>query len=201
MLGQEGAHMMRWIPAWFALVFLLMTPGSPGAQTHDAQGWFAEGNRLLSEGRYEEAAQAFEQSIEQNPKSPAAFYNLGIANKKLGNPEGAANAFEATLKLEPSNLDARLSLGNIYNLMERWEEAIGELNIVVHRRRNDAEAHGNLGWAYYNYHSGPPFKLLVIANLRKAVELFELQGKLEAAQATRDVLDEAEKKFAVESAD
>ncbi len=75
------------------------------------------------------------------------------------------------------------------------EEAIGELNIVVHRRMDDAEAHGNLGWAYYNYRGQPPFKQLVLINLRKAVDLFKEQGMPEAAKATQQVLDEAKTKF------
>ena len=199
-MGQEGTPMMKWIAAWFAVAFLLMAPHGLGAQALDAQGWFVEGNRLLAEGQLDLAAEAYQNSIEQNPASPVAYFNLGLVYKKLGRKESAAKAFEKTLELEPSNLDARISLGNVYNLMERWEEAIGQLNIVIHRRQNDAEAHGNLGWAYYNFHSGPPFKLLVIANLRKAVELFESQGQMEAAEATRGVLNEAEQKFGVEPA-
>jgi len=190
--------MRKW--AWFAAVVLVLVPHFSAAQTQDAEGWFVEGNRLQAEGRLEEAARAYQQSIELNPGSPVAHFNLGLVYKKLGRRESAAGAFEKTLELEPANLDARLSLGNVYNLLERWEEAIGELNIVVHRRQGDAEAHGNLGWAYYNYRSGPPFKLLVIANLRKAVVLFEAQGQMEAANATRGVLSEAEKKFGIEPA-
>lgn len=88
-------------------------------------------------------------------------------------------------------MDARYGLGNVYNHLERWEEAIAQLNVVVHRRRNDAEAHGNLGWAYYNIKIEPPFKLLVIVNLRRAVDLFESKNQLEAAEATRKILSEA----------
>lgn len=191
---------MKRFPAWLAWAFILLAAEGAWAQAFDAQGWFAEGNRLLGEGRFKEAARAFEQSVELNPKSPVAYYNLGIAYKKLGDGENAAHAFEQAVALEPANLDARLSLGNIYNLLERWEDAIGQLNIVVHRRQGDAEAHGNLGWAFYNYPSRPPFKLLVIANLRKAVDLFEARGQMEAARATRDVLTEAELKFGIEPA-
>ncbi|VAX29170.1 TPR domain protein, putative component of TonB system, partial [hydrothermal vent metagenome] len=81
------------------------------------------------------------------------------------------------------------------NHQRRWEDAIGQLNIVVHRDRNNAEAHGNLGWAYYNFKKGPPFKYLVIINLRKAVTLFTAQNMSAAARATQKVLDEATAKF------
>lgn len=160
----------------------------------DAREWFLQGNSLSSQGRFEEAVEAYRQSIDLNP-SAVAYYNLGIAYKRLNRLEESASAFEKTVELEPFNLDARYSLGNVYNLQERWGDAIGQLNVVVHLRRNDAGAHGNLGWAYYNYRDGPPFKLLVILNLQKAVTLFEEQNNTQAADATRKVLEEAKSKF------
>ncbi len=180
----------------FILVALLAFWFIPGqASALDAQGWFEKGNQLSAQGQFQEATEAYQKSIGQNPKSPVAHYNLGIAYKSLKEYENAIAAFKKTLELEPEHLDARLSLGNVYNLLERWEEAIGELNIVVHRRMDDAEAHGNLGWAYYNYRGKPPFKQLVLVNLQKAVDLFEEQDMPEAAKATQQVLDEAKAKY------
>ncbi len=179
----------------FTLFLLLSWVLAGPALALDAQGWFERGNELNGQGRFEEAVEAYEKSIEQNPKSPTAHYNLGVAYKKLRQYEKAAAAFKKTLEIEPTHLDARFGLGNAYNMLERWQDAIGELNIVVHRRQNDAEAHGNLGWAYYNYREGPPFKRLVILNLQKAVNLFRLQNMPQAAEATQKVLDEAIAKF------
>jgi hypothetical protein len=92
-------------------------------------------------------------------------------------------------------MEARVTLGNVYNLQERWVDAIGQLNIVVHRKKSDAEAHGNLGWSYYNYKQGPPFKKLVILNLSRAVQLFKEQNQFPAAEATQKFLDETLNKF------
>lgn len=178
-----------------ALVVLGLQSQAVWGEALDAKEWFMRGNELSRQGQFEGAVQAFQESIKLNSASPAAHYNLGIAYKNLGRLENATQALEETLRLEPPNLDARLSLGNVYNLLERWEEAIGQLNVVVHRRQNDPEAHGNLGWAYYNYKKGPPFKHLVILNLKRAVHLFEQQDMAQAAEATRGTLDEALKKF------
>lgn len=161
----------------------------------DAQEWFEKGNELSQQGQFKEAIKAYQKSIEQNPKSPVAHYNLGIAHKNLQEFEKAISAFKKTLELEPFHIDARVSLGNVYNRLNQWEDAIGQLNIVVHRNRDNAEAHGNLGWAYYNFKNGPPFKHLVIINLKKAVALFEAQSMTQAARATQQVLDEAIAKF------
>ncbi len=177
-------------------VLTLMTSSFPqSAQALDAQGWFEKGNELSQQGQFKEAIKAYQKSVEQNPKSPVAHYNLGIAYKNLQDFDKAVSAFKQTLKLEPFHLDARVSLGNVYNRLNQWEEAIGQLNIVVHRDQNNAEAHGNLGWAYYNFKNGPPFKHLVIINLKKAVDLFTAQNMSQAAKATQKVLDEAIAKF------
>ena len=160
-----------------------------------AEDWFIRGNELSRQGRFEEAVDAYKKSIGNNPDAAVAHFNLALAYKRLNQQEEAAIAFEKAVELEPGNLDARYSLGNIYNHLERWEDAIAQLNIVVHRRQDDAEAHGNLGWAYYNLRKGPPFKYLVIINLRKAVSLFESKNQIEAAKSTRQVLKEAMIKF------
>ena len=161
----------------------------------DAEQWFIEGNRLSSEGKFEEATEAYEKSINQNPLAPVAHYNLGIAYKNLRQWDRAASVLEKAVEIAPTNLDIRLTLGNVYNMQERWKDAIGQLNIVVHRQQNDAQAHGNLGWAYYNYKEGPPFKFMVILNLSKAVQLFEKQNQPQAAEVTQKILEEANLKF------
>ena len=157
--------------------------------------WFQEGNRFSSEGRFEEAAKSYQKSISANPLSPVAHYNLGIAYKNLMQLNQAAKSLEKAVELEPVNMDIRVTLGNVYNLQERWVDAIGQLNIVVHRKKGDAQAHGNLGWAYYNYKKGPPFKKMVILNRSQAVKLFEGQNQPKAAEATRKILEEARNKF------
>ena len=166
----------------------------------DAEQWFIEGNRLSSAGKFEEAVRAYQKSIDQNAMAPVAYYNLGIAYKNLRQLDKATVVLEKAVDLAPSNLDIRLTLGNVYNMQERWKDAIGQLNIVVHRQRNDAQAHGNLGWAFYNYKDGPPFKQMVILNLSKAVELFKQQNQLQAAEATRKTLEEAKIKFGYQAA-
>lgn len=181
-------------------VFLIWGCLASDAWALDAEQWFIEGNRFSSEGRFEEAVRAYQKSIMQNPQAPVAHYNLGIAYKNLRQLDQAARALEKGVELAPTNLDIRLTLGNVYNLQERWKDAIGQLNIVVHRKRNDAQAHGNLGWAFYNYKEGPPFKKMVILNLTKAVDLFTEQNQPQAAEATRKVLEEAKIKFGYQAA-
>ncbi len=175
-------------------ILAILTWASP-CLSDEALDWYLKGNTLSQEGNYDSAVDAYLKAIQVNPDATGPFYNMGIAYKHLGQYPQAAGAFEAAHRLEPDNLNIRFSLGNIYNLMERWESAIGHLNYVVHRDPENAEAHGNLGWAFLNFDKGPPFKMLVITNLERAVSLFEAQGLKAPANATRETLEEARKKF------
>jgi len=162
---------------------------------NSSKDWFERGNAFQNEGAYQNAIEAYEKSAELNPNYWVVYQNLGLAYQKLRNFEKALEAFQKALKLAPDNLDIHLSLGSVYNFLEEWEQAISHINLVVHRRSNDAVAHGNLGWAYFNYNSGPPFRMLTIMNLSRAVQLFEQEGMSQAAEATQKTLEEAKKKF------
>ena len=185
---------VRFLVFFMIVAFSLGVPAQ-SVRADEALDWYLEGNKLSQQGQYEQAADAYHQAIQINPDATGPYYNLGLAYKNLKQHERAAAAFEGALRLEPDNMNIRLRLGNVYNLMQRWEKAIGHLNHVVHRTKDNAEAHGNLGWAYLNYSKGPQFKILVIVNLQRAVELFEAQKMPEAAEATRQTLEEARKKF------
>lgn len=185
--------MARRLIEWVCIAALLVaaTPMQPKT----AEEWFHQGNQLGRELKHREAVEAYRESLRLTPEKLVVFYNLGLALKALKDFPQAETAILNVLRLEPDNLDARLTLGNLYNFMERWEDAIAHLNMVVDQRPEDAEAHGNLGWAMYNYKTGPPFKLLVIKHLERAADLLEKQGHAQAAQATRQTLEEARKKF------
>jgi len=185
---------MRFLIPLLIVAGFICSPG-PEVRADEALDWYLKGNELSQKGQLEQAVEAYHKALQINPDATGPFYNLGLAYKHLKQYERASAAFESALRLEPDNMNIRLNLGNIYNRMERWGKAIGHLNRVVHRVKDNPEAHGNLGWAYLNYSDGPPFKMLVIVNLQKAIELFEAQKMPEAAEATRKTLEQARIKF------
>ena len=193
------ARKIRWIGLVFFL-WMALVVGSQAIAT-EAEDWFQRGNRFSQEGLWMEAIEAYKRSIGLNSDYWVVHYNLGLAYKRKKMYAKSAEAFEKALKMAPDNLDIRLNLGNVYNYLENWEAAIQNLNLVVHRRQGDAVAHGGLGWALYNYSQGPRFKLLVILNLRTAVEIFESQKMTKPAEATRQTLNEALLAFGMDPAE
>ena len=181
------------------ILFTVVLSVSDQILANEAEDWFHRGNKLRQEGRLIEAIDAYEKSIELNATFWVTHYNLGLVYQKTRMFAKSADAYQRALKLAPENLDIHLNLGNVYNYLENWQSAIQHLNLVVHRRQGDAIAHGSLGWALYNYKRGPSFKLLVIVNLRTAVDLFKTQDQPQAAEATQKTLNEALLSFGMDS--
>jgi predicted TPR repeat methyltransferase len=74
---------------------------------------YAYGKDAAEDGDWRTAAEIFEQALERAPHWAAAWFALGQAREKLGDAEGAANAFRSALAADPSDAQgaaARLAL-------------------------------------------------------------------------------------------
>ncbi len=74
------------------------------------EGVFAEGNTHYREGRFTEAAAAYESIIAQGYVSTALYFNLGNARYRLGNIAGSILAYERALRLSPGDADIQFNL-------------------------------------------------------------------------------------------
>jgi tetratricopeptide (TPR) repeat protein len=95
---------MRLVYAVFILLSVLMT-SAQCQQT--AEDWFDKGLALGIQGKYDEAVQAFDKSIEINPQKENAWYNKGNAFKALGRITESNAAFakakELGMRANPSS--------------------------------------------------------------------------------------------------
>ena len=71
------------------------------------------GNALFRQGRFPEAAEAFEASLALRPDEDIALSNLGLAHRRLGDVETARSDFEALLALDPMSTTAYFNLGEM----------------------------------------------------------------------------------------
>ena len=96
------------------------------------------------------------------PNFYGAFYNLGIAFKKLNRLEDAVNSYKKVLSIKPEYPEAYNNLGTVLKELGRIEPAIENYIKATLIKPNYAEAHNNLGVLYKD-----------IGNIDKAIDNFE----------------------------
>jgi Ca-activated chloride channel homolog len=97
-----------------AAVVVLLLAAVVGAGIGDVE----RGNRLYREGRYAEAAEAYERVVAAGKASPQVHYNLGTALLALGRFQDAERQFQAALQ----GVDPELRQRTFYNLGNRFLE-------------------------------------------------------------------------------
>jgi tetratricopeptide (TPR) repeat protein len=78
------------------LTILIIAPALGQQTTGD---WVNKGTALFSQGKYNEAIQAYDKAIELNPNLVLAWYNKGNAFKALGRISEADAAFAKAKEL------------------------------------------------------------------------------------------------------
>jgi tetratricopeptide (TPR) repeat protein len=96
---------------------------------------------------YRDIETLYRRSIEQNPASYIAHYNLGtVLTEEPGRLPEAIGEFEAALKLRPDLAEAHNGLGFAFSLTSgRLDDAIAEYQQALEIQPSYAEAHNNLG--------------------------------------------------------
>lgn len=100
----------------------------PGKVVPKAEKKYQQGLALMQQGRWEEAARAFEAAVARSPKDALFWLNLAQARRKLGRSEAAEAAARAALEIDP-NLDlARRFLADALSQQGRHVQAVEALS-------------------------------------------------------------------------
>src|SRR6266699_3853607 len=91
------------------LMLVLLCAGSV-ARTQDVSTAFDQANRLYEEGKFTEAAAAYEKMLRQGQASPALYFNLGNAFFKAGQVGRAVLNYRLAERLAPRDPDVRANL-------------------------------------------------------------------------------------------
>ncbi|MFT3825844.1 MAG: tetratricopeptide repeat protein [Chitinophagaceae bacterium] len=78
---------------YFIIFFLLVATAVQAQQENKA---IRNGNKLYRKGEYEKALPEYKKAVEQSPTNPIANYNLGNAEFRSGNFDGAEQAYDAS---------------------------------------------------------------------------------------------------------
>lgn len=107
-----------------------------------------EGDLLMRAGRFEEAAAVFQAGFERAP-STGLLLRLYIARRDNGESVRAVGLLHDWLAAHPEDLTVRRALAVGYIAVDRPDEAVHDLEILIEERPNDALLLNNLAWLYH----------------------------------------------------
>ncbi|MBP0028391.1 tetratricopeptide repeat protein [Roseofilum sp. Guam] len=98
--------------------------------------------------RYEEAIHCFDELIKIDEKNSTAWYNRGVALRKLGRYEEAISSYKKTIEMKPDSLDVWNIIGAILcDNLGRYEEAIKCFDKIIKIDENHSNAWHDRGVA------------------------------------------------------
>jgi tetratricopeptide (TPR) repeat protein len=101
-------------------------------------------NELLESGKAADAAEIYRRMLEQDPQSAWTAYNLALALEGMHDSNGAKDALQTALKIDPKNSKATAELGRLalaagdLQSAQKWLEAALDIDPQL------VEARGNL---------------------------------------------------------
>jgi len=110
---------------------------------------FNEATVLRRAGRFEEAASLYVKALEHNPHHEDCLYYLGHCRREIGDLEGARDAFERLLEVNPNSSRGQMATGALL----AWPGPNGPMDLAA------AEAHFRRAHEINMEESGPLLRL------------------------------------------
>ncbi|MCP2605807.1 tetratricopeptide repeat protein [Candidatus Aminicenantes bacterium AC-335-O07] len=98
--------------------------------------------------KFQEAIQAFENSININRQNSDAFFQLGFLYGKTGDNEKALQAYKEACSINPNNYRAFFGIGKIYLKQNQYNQAIPPFTECTRIKPDFPDAYYNLGLCY-----------------------------------------------------
>jgi len=96
-----------------------------------ANEWFEKGRRLLFNEKYDEAFEAFTNSINIDPGNAQAYVGRGATYGKKSQDDMALKDLNKAISINPNDAWAYLNRGALYNLNGQYDSAIEDLNRAI----------------------------------------------------------------------
>ena len=152
------------------LLCLFFSPAlaQKGRPKDNAIKQYNRGIELNSQGRVQEAIEAYKQAIRISPDFPEPYINLANVYGKLGNYQ------EAVVNPDSRSAEALSDLGMGYGSAGQWQEALDPFKKAVTLKPGLAQAHYGLAVAYLN-----------LGNRAAATEEYEILKRLDSNLASK----------------
>jgi tetratricopeptide (TPR) repeat protein len=120
----------------------------------EADDWFQAGLLLNSEGRFQEATEAFAKSVSIEPGNAFSWLNLGTAQALLGDYPHAIDALKKSVLLDPGIALAYSNLAEVCFRTDRFQDAVEAYTALIALWPDNANAHYKRGLCYLALHQG-----------------------------------------------
>jgi tetratricopeptide (TPR) repeat protein len=115
----------------------------------NAEGYRDLGLALYSDGHYDAALHAFDESLQREPTASLAnadvYFDMGITYRDQGDLRRAAIAYRHALNLRPDYWEAHSNLGVVLHDQGKLDEAIAEYRIAKRLNPDETSVRNNLG--------------------------------------------------------
>ncbi|MEI7474911.1 MAG: tetratricopeptide repeat protein [bacterium] len=98
------------------------------------------GAALVELGKMDEAEKKYEEAIKLNPKDSDTYINWGIALAKQSRKIAAEEKFKKAVSMNPRSLQAMFLHGVILAELEKYDEALLKLDLVIKSMQNHSDA-------------------------------------------------------------
>lgn len=109
-------------------------------------GYEVEGNIQLKDGKFGEAAKAYESAFKRGASAGLARKLYGV-RRKLGRAD-ASDALLKWVKLHPEDMTTTIALASAYQVDKRYKDAMIQYERVLKKQPDNAVVLNNLAWLY-----------------------------------------------------
>jgi tetratricopeptide (TPR) repeat protein/transglutaminase-like putative cysteine protease len=136
--------------------------GSP-----EAQELYAQGGEAWQQGDMRAAADAFQHAVDKDPKFSQAWWWLGVAHLRLGNPDQGVEEMRKAIALDPGEVSNYKYFGSVLMRLHREQEALEVWKKFEKESPDDPDGAANIGSILMKQKRYPE----AIAELEAAVKL------------------------------
>ncbi len=168
---------MKTIKSLFIILFVVLISACNSDVTREA-------DKLVRQGKYAEAIEAYSEYLATKPKDIKSLYNRGRAYEELGQLENARKDFIKVLDIDVENINANLSMGKYWYNKNDYNRAINFFDKVVKVDGRVSEAYLLRGRSYHqsgNFENARENYDLAINFDKKSAEAHLFRGALKVA--------------------
>jgi len=155
------------------------------------------GIQYMQEGKYEDAAKAFSEAIEENPKESIYYVNFGNLLSAVGETEKALKFYDKAIELDEKIAAAYYGAGTVYYNQGNYKQAKEKFELSVKNGLDNGDTYFMLGMTYLQIEQ----PRLALPYFQRAVEVAEedVEARFQFALclASLSMIDEAIKQFLI----